>query len=566
MNATPSRSSVGRSHIPDRGERKLDPPRRNDPASVEENMMSSGFTALTGKNEIADHLHSDEFVNEVDKHCYKIALYSIVVFVILTALTYFIYWDHLERLDGLEQKASALSCLFIGMTCVTTMIPLFVRGKKRSRSGVLFASVTVQFVAFITDLMLASVPVPVYVHPFSGTRVFLLRWCEWTPLAFVMTFLADFCRAAPSAREFLENSDSYNVRINHLLTALRVNAPVPPLNDVAKGDDDATRDGDSDHDLHVENSQDARELEQQREVEIRVMKNLRPSYVVALSQGCSTFGGWLLPLVDNIWLHCTVLVISFCLFSVILVRAHAQGQVLKTLKTGVSVAEKEVYKWAKLSLQQLRLCAALWTGLVISYFCYTFGPLLGPTWLVFQGTDLTLIVECLIDVMYKAMYMIVIVEVHDTIFDPKARACRWLEELQQMMGVVWENSSDVICISVKGANGDVSTILSPTYLKIYSRSTAVSASRDEKIQMRQKGIAFVLDASVLDNLSSTSDADLQKTNIVPSNVYDVNFDEGNTYDSGSIRISERDELSSFAQLVRTFRVLLLYSCYCMLYS
>jgi hypothetical protein len=31
----------------------------------------------------------------------------------------------------------------------------------------------------------------VHVDPITGARVFLLRWCEWTPLAGLMTFLAE---------------------------------------------------------------------------------------------------------------------------------------------------------------------------------------------------------------------------------------------------------------------------------------------------------------------------------------------------------------------------------------
>jgi hypothetical protein len=38
---------------------------------------------------------------------------------------------------------------------------------------------------------LAWAPTVVHVDPITGARVFLLRWCEWTPLAGLMTFLAE---------------------------------------------------------------------------------------------------------------------------------------------------------------------------------------------------------------------------------------------------------------------------------------------------------------------------------------------------------------------------------------
>jgi len=508
---------------------------------------------FTGKQDIADHLQSDEFVNEVDKRCYKVAFYMFATWALLTALSYAVYWDHLERLVGLEQKAAMMSCLFIGMTCVTTIIPIVSRGKKRWQSGVLFAAVMVQFVAFLTDFMLAFVPVPVYSHPFSGTRVFLMRWCEWAPLAFVMTFLIECCRLAPSENDSNGKCDSDGVRINNLLSAIRVNNAITPSNHVAEVNDYTLKHGASDYDYletkHLEKQRKEEIRVKQREIEIRVTEELRPSYLVAWSQGLSTFGGWLFPLLRNVWLLCAAMMISCALFFVILVRTHERGQALKKMKVGMSIAEKEAYKWAKLAFQLQRLCAILWSGLVIAYFCYTFGPLLGPTWTIFQLADMTLIVECFIDVMYKSMYMLIIVDVHDTIFDPKARASRWLEELEAMMSVVWENSSDVICISSKGVNGDVTTILSPTYLKIYSRSATLPVNREDKERMTQKGIVFDLDASVLGNLDSISDAELQKRKIVPTNVYDVEFEKEHTSTVGAINFSENDELASFAQLV-----------------
>jgi hypothetical protein len=50
-------------------------------------------------------------------------------------------------------------------------------------------------------------------------------------------------------------------------------------------------------------------------------------------------------------------------------------------------------------------------------------------------------------------------------FDKGVRASRRLEELRQMMSVVWECSSDAIVISVRGWDGRVTNMLSPTFLR-----------------------------------------------------------------------------------------------------
>ena len=78
----------------------------------------------------------------------------------------------------------------------------------------------------------------------------------------------------------------------------------------------------------------------------------------------------------------------------------------------------------------------MWTILVVAYFIYTCGPFFYPdSWV--NCTGFGMICESIIDVLFKSLYMLIIVDVHDNIFDRSARAERRLEELRQMMGVVW---------------------------------------------------------------------------------------------------------------------------------
>jgi hypothetical protein len=45
-----------------------------------------------------------------------------------------------------------------------------------------------------------------------------------------------------------------------------------------------------------------------------------------------------------------------------------------------------------------------------------------------------MMLESSIDVLFKAIYLLIVIDVHDTIFDPSARAERRLEELRQVSG------------------------------------------------------------------------------------------------------------------------------------
>lgn len=70
--------------------------------------------------------------------------------------------------------------------------------------------------------------------------------------------------------------------------------------------------------------------------------------------------------------------------------------------------------------------------LVVAYFVYNIGPLVFPQNNILNTKGLGMLCESIIDVLFKSIYMLVIVEVHDTIFDRGARTERRLEELRKV--------------------------------------------------------------------------------------------------------------------------------------
>lgn len=160
----------------------LRPGLRDRDQNVKNALNFVGYISNSSKNIVLDDsptpLSTDHFVGEIDRRCYQITRYVVLAWCVLTGASYYFYRDSLEYLSGMEQKAPTIACLFLGMSCLTTIIPVFLRGKKRSQSGVLVAAICVQFLAFFTDLLLAFMPVPIAKHPFSGSKVYILRWCE----------------------------------------------------------------------------------------------------------------------------------------------------------------------------------------------------------------------------------------------------------------------------------------------------------------------------------------------------------------------------------------------------
>jgi|AntRauTorckE5430_2_1112549.scaffolds.fasta_scaffold01415_6 signal transduction histidine kinase len=106
-----------------------------------------------------------------------------------------------------------------------------------------------------------------------------------------------------------------------------------------------------------------------------------------------------------------------------------------------------------------------------------------------------------------------------------------------MLSVVWDNSSDVIGISVRGVSGDVTTMLSPTYMKMYSV--------DSNDADRGTALAFDLDARCF-KLGSGAD-------VVPINIYDLHFKDlipgGKHFKSSKSQSLGEEETISIAKLV-----------------
>ena len=125
-----------------------------------------------------------------------------------------------------------------------------------------------------------------------------------------------------------------------------------------------------------------------------------------------------------------------------------------------------------------------------------------------------------------------------------------------MMGVVWENSSDVICISVKGMAGDVTTIptgsLNLSNQKLFSKSENTLEDKvDKKEGFGPKVIAFDLPGDYFEGIQNTTDNQLKRRKYTPSLVYDVDFAKDQKKTSSSPKCNKED-LQSIAQLVSTF--------------
>ena len=157
----------------------------------------------------------DDDVAKVDALLFQASAYATFAWI---GLIVFAYWitppEQIEWLEGTERNAALVELSILSTAVTMKYGPLFWEMnlfgstptlKSRHRrsvvgslriSGILAGGLVVQLIAVATMIIMVSFPVPVFVDPILKSRVHLLRWCEWTPLAGLMTLMTE-CIDAP---------------------------------------------------------------------------------------------------------------------------------------------------------------------------------------------------------------------------------------------------------------------------------------------------------------------------------------------------------------------------------
>lgn len=137
---------------------------------------------------------NNDDVGEVDKMFRRGALISFLVWI-FNIFVVFRYSpaETYEAPHGIAQNAHIISFILLFVTNGSRILPLVIRDSNLdfAKSGVLVGTFTVQCIALISNILLGFFPTPVVIDEITGLRVHLLRWAEWIPLAFLMTFLTD---------------------------------------------------------------------------------------------------------------------------------------------------------------------------------------------------------------------------------------------------------------------------------------------------------------------------------------------------------------------------------------
>jgi len=193
----------------------------------------------------------------------------------------------------------------------------------------------------------------------------------------------------------------------------------------------------------------------------------------ALAQSLSCLCGIIFPFCHDVTTWSIVMTVSMVTYLNMFPRCYARFVNLKNFvrdEQTCSFSTNETKHRIKYSFLLLKTCTTLWTVLVVFYFINMLVHRMLPVGHPLRYDSLAMSVDTLFDVVAKIFYMVLILEIHETVFDEERRAERVILELQQLMSVLWESSCDAIIVSIQHSSGKHSSMLSPSFLKLIKES------------------------------------------------------------------------------------------------
>ena len=319
-------------------------------------------------------------------------------FIIWITLVFVVFYasppESYEYLEGHELKANLLLFVLLFVTNGSRLLPLFFKEHSQfMNTGAMTGSFTIQGIALASCGIMICLPTPVLMDTITNRRVHLMRWVEWIPLAFLMTFLTE-------AIDMPNHDQAVEVAWGH-----------------------------------------------------------------AWALAFSTMAGIIFPFCTTTWQWMVVFVISCILFCSLYVRLYQRMMRFRRTPVGNSVDEQELHDRARLSFRLLQACSIMWTGIIVAFVACCVAGKFAPEGSWWANPALPLVVECAFEIGSKMWYLLLIADVHESIFDEGLRSIRRLKEMRDMMTCVWESSSDAIALCVRGKE-TINAVVSPTFLRL----------------------------------------------------------------------------------------------------
>ena len=396
----------------------------------------------------------------------RCSLVSLTVWAILIFLVFnYSPADSFEKPNQRERTAHFLSFILLFVTNGSRIFPLYLQGNSFAfiRSGVLQATMTVQMIASISNLIMSTIPCPVMTDHVSGMRIHLVRWVEWIPVSFLMAFLT--CNVDAPTRRNGHVNWSFATAIA-LSTAAGVVFPF---------------------------CQDALQWNINMAVSwllfftLYVLTYRRASVFRRLSR-LQKDATWTVVEREDYDLAKTSY--GLCMAASVTWTFLALGfTVLAMAPKFCNLDDPDVEETFALAVEET--CPVPVEEALVEEMCIsvavaeislpvTVQEMSDPVaneemndpvadWLSNPAAPVFL--TCFVEVFSKIWYLGALVGAYVKVFDESARAVRRLEELRNFMSAVWASSSDVIVFCVRRKNGgQVSARVSPAFLRMIGYS------------------------------------------------------------------------------------------------
>lgn len=157
---------------------------------------------------------------------------------------------------------------------------------------------------------------------------------------------------------------------------------------------------------------------------------------------------------------------SLSLYLVMFPRLNAKRRYFKSFSKNEITSNSDLYRRAHMSYRLMALCTSVWSVLVAFYFFAWFVTQTVEERSMWASKSSMFFLDTFFEAISKVLYLGVVLDTHNCVFDEGQRSARRLEELRKMMSVLWDCSSDLVAISVKGWNGNITTMLNPAFLKL----------------------------------------------------------------------------------------------------
>lgn len=98
---------------------------------------------------------------------------------------------HLSKSEKDGAKIAFIMIMISSLAVVATFLLPGMKGKDSRPSPIVITSLLITSCSLLCNGLLAFAPVVTMMDPILGTKVYLIRWCEWIPLAGLMTYISD---------------------------------------------------------------------------------------------------------------------------------------------------------------------------------------------------------------------------------------------------------------------------------------------------------------------------------------------------------------------------------------